>query len=363
MNQDHLKKVVDNMIHHTERLRSISEELLRLSNSLHEAMKPIVDSLSDQSNAATKLEKSLKASFRNTKASSVPASELGDIPDFMRENWPLAIPPNCLLNTADQDLITKEKFRALQAAGYILDTVGLSTITSKRILDFGCGKGYITKEMAARSSGQSLVVGYDIDDELIKQCNTDHTPNIHRLRIRRFTPPHFDNQDETSLQFTIDKQVVESNGPYDLIYIYDVLDQLVGEDPIDVLEWIGSLITPDGFIFVRTHPWTSRHGGNIHETYNKAYLHLTMTADEFLKHDMDLPHNLKIVRPLAAYEKWVSESGLKIHHRNSITKKVEAFFEGPVLDRIIKINWAGSLSRDQALKIMSNEFIDFVLVK
>lgn len=347
MNRDHLKKVVDNMIHHTERLRSISEELHNLSNSLQEVVKPIVDSLSDQPNAAAKLEKSLKASFRNTKASSVPASELGDIPDFMRANWPLAIPPNCLLNTADQDLIIKEKFRALQAAGYILDTVGLSTTTNKRILDFGCGKGYITKEMAARSSGQSLVVGYDIDDELIKQCDANH----------------IGNQDETPLQFTIDKQAVETNGPYDLIYIYDVLDQLVGEDPIDVLEWIGSLITPDGFIFIRTHPWTSRHGGNIHETHNKAYLHLAMTSDEFLKHDINPPHNLKIVRPLAAYEKWISESGLKIHHRNSITKKVETFFEGPVLDRIIKINWAGSLSRDQALKIMSNEFIDFVLVK
>lgn len=334
------------MIYHTERLRSISEELHNLSSSLQEAMEPIVDSLRNQSNAAsnaaTKLEKALKTSFRNIKATSVPSSELGDIPDFMRENWPLAVPLSQTPHNIDEKgLIVREKFRALQAAGLILDSAGLSTTTNKNILDFSCGNGYITKEMAARSSGGSTIVGYGSAFSTV----TGEDENA-KLPI-----------------YTNSKDKVENIGPYNLIYAYHVLDQLVDEDPIDVLKWLGSLLTSDGRIFIRTHPWTSRHGGNIHEQSNKAYLHLALTTDELLSHGISAPHNLKIVRPLAAYEKWISESGLKIVSRDMVTKKVESFFHGPILDRIIKINWAGSLNKDQALKIMSNEFIDFVLTQ
>jgi hypothetical protein len=130
-----------------------------------------------------------------------------------------------------------------------------------------------------------------------------------------------------------------------------------------MLIWLRDVLTPNGKIFIRTHPWTARHGGHSYEHINKAFIHLVFTPDELFQSGVKPDHNLKIVRPMATYEKWFVEAGLKITDRNIQAEPVEPFFHGHLLERMIKVTWGGKIDKEQAHKIMTNSFIDYKLVR
>lgn len=259
----------------------------------------------------------------------MPANELGPSPDFQNEDWPVAV---------DQDLIVPETgeperiYRALQ----IKELIGIPT-DDQIVLDCGCGEGFVAQELANTAT---KVVGYD-------------------LKVTDWESRAKDN-----LIFTTEKQKVESSGPFNLIILYDVLDHLEAEDPPSFLTWLASLLAPEGKVFVRTHPWTSRHGGHLYDTVNKAFVHLTMTTDELVTAGLHLKEpNIRVVRPMAAYEAWFKKAGLSTHDKRVKTTEVEPFFSDEVLDRIIKTTWAGTVEPDTARKIMANTFVDYTLTK
>lgn len=224
---------------------------------------------------------------------------------------------------------SEKQFRALQIARI------LGNFENQTVLDVGCDEGYVSHELGHQAK---KVVGYDIRE----------SANWQRLT-------------SGIVSFTTDRNLVELN-KYDSIILYDVLDHLEGEEPIKFMIWLHSLLAAGGTIFVRTHPWTSKHGGHLYENgHNAAFIHLAMTPDELIQAGINIPPNLRLNRPMAAYDHFFREAGLKVDKRKGHVEPVDPFFSNELLDRIIKITWKGSIDREEALKIMSNSFIDYNL--
>lgn len=301
-------------------------ELLASIRALKTAPTAPITSIDTQPKSGNSPKEPTKPTTISAKATSLPATELGPTPSITAE-WPQAVDPKL---DVSQKGDAEKRYRAMQICGLI----GIS-FDNKRILDCGCGEGHVTEEMALRAK---KVVGYD-------------------ARI------HSRWQNSPTVTFTNQQETAESNGPYDHIVLYDTLDHLLGTDPIHMLTWLRDMLTTDGSMFIRTHPWTARHGGHAYEHINKAFIHLALTSDELSQLDVKPDHNLKIARPMATYEKWFADAGLKITHREIHAEPVEPFFQGDLLERIIKVTWGGKIDKEQAHKIMTNSFIDYMLVR
>lgn len=258
-------------------------------------------------------------------AESLSAHLLGPTPNVNDEDWPQAVSPFMIVRT---DI--EKQFRAVQIVGLIP-----MALEGMNVLDCGCGEGQIAGEVAARAK---RVTAYD------PFCDQDKW------------------QDKPNLLFTNNLDVVQERGPYDAILLYDVIDHLEGESPATFLATMGKLLAPNGRVFMRAHPWTSKHGSHLYETnLNKAYAHLALTPDELVIAGFDVKPNLRIVRPMAAYEQFAKTAGLKVLDRKGHNDPVEPYFSGELLDRIIGVTWKGEIAPEDALKIMSNSLIDYIL--
>ncbi len=223
----------------------------------------------------------------------------------------------------------EKQFRALQIARL------LGNFDDQTVLDVGCDEGYIAREIGHHAK---KVVGYDIRE------NT----NWQKLS-------------NGVVSFTTDRSLVDAH-QYDTIVLYDVLDHLQGEEPVKFMSWLNSMLAPDGKIFVRTHPWTAKHGGHLYEHgHNKAFLHLAFTPDELIQMGAEVPSVLKFNRPRATYGHIFREAGLKVADSKGHSEPVDSFFSGDLLNRIIKVTWKGAIDPAGALKIMANSFIDYTL--
>lgn len=264
-------------------------------------------------------------------AQSLPVDQLGPAPEFRNNSeWPQAVPPQLIVSTDTNDPI-KKQFRAVQMVGLM----GVPT-SGMRVLDCGCGEGYTSDEIAKTAAA---VVGYDIT-----------------------ASKTWENFSRPNLQYTTNRRDVDSDALFDFVILYDVIDHLEGEGPDEFLRWVASLLAPGGRVFLRCHPWTSRHGGHLYEKINKAYIHLALTTDEMTRLGFKLMPNLKISRPLATYDNLITKAGFTIENRKGHTEPVEKFFSGEILDRIIKVTWRGTIDHQTALKIMGNQFIDYTLI-
>lgn len=259
-------------------------------------------------------------------ATSQPQNQLGPTPNIHDENWPQAVDPTMITTTE-----TTKQFRALQI------TQLLPPHHNHNTLDLGCGEGHTTKEIANTAK---KVTGYD------------HTPH-----------PNWQNQTKDNLILTTNKTTVQEQAPYDTIIIYDVLDHTTNDTPQNLLKWATTLLTPNGTIFLRTHPWTSRTGAHTYETHNKAYIHLALTTEEQIEQNIPQQPNQKITRPMAAYEHWIKEAQLQITDKKVKTTPIEPYITQHLLPRIIKINWNGNLDPNTAQKILTNTYIDYTLKK
>jgi 2-polyprenyl-3-methyl-5-hydroxy-6-metoxy-1,4-benzoquinol methylase len=274
---------------------------------------------------------------RNLYANSLPLEDLGPTPDLSDADWPEAIPQNLIV----EDKAEPEKqFRALQACG-IMNNLGVKFEEAK-VLDFGCGEGHITREIGNHAA---KVVGYDI------------TPN-EKWVVK-----------ETDVcTYTEYFEQVQAQAPYDIIIAYDVLDHAVRLEPVELLKRCRAMLSDDGKVFVRFHPWTSRTGGHLYDQKNKAYAHLAITAAEYSNMMLTLPtelgsrYNIKVNRPRATYEGWIKDAGLQILETKAKSTKVEDYFDS-LMDRIIGVTWAGKIPVEKAKKIMELQTLDYLLSK
>lgn len=238
--------------------------------------------------------------------------------------WPPAVNENLIIDKNDEN---EKKERGQGIIELYLD----ETLQDKKFLDYGCGEGHVV-EAAAKVSEFSI--GYDIKPS-IKWEETNCT----------------DNWDK-----------VIKNGPYDVVLLFDVLDHLIHENPVDVLKKIKSIMKQNGSLYVRFHPITSRCATHSYHKLNKAFIHLVLTHDEMTElfpNEEDYLINNGPTRPIKTYEEYIRESGLVIEQRNQITEKCEDFFKNPNIAEIIQ-NKIGFNEFPEFQ--MSLNFIDYKLI-
>lgn len=249
--------------------------------------------------------------------------------DINSKSWPQAVEPALICDPNNE---TEKIERSKGIIEVYLD----DSIKDKKILDFGCGEGHLISSSA--EFGPKMVVGYDVNQNK--------------------TWAGFNLNDSQKLTTTWEEVV--ANAPYDYVIAFDVLDHLENETPINCLKKIKSVMNTNSKLYVRFHPYTSRHATHLYQGLNKAFVHLFMTEDEIKQQYPDLKPTKceKITRPLATYEKYIQEAGFKVLNRREVTENVEDFFANQDRSNII----CKHLEFDSFPKFqLSLCFVDYVL--
>ena len=250
---------------------------------------------------------------------------------LLSDKWPEAVNPN-LICQPDSESDKMERGRG------IVELMIEEDLKDLKVLDFGCGEGqcaYVSTEYSPK-----LVVGYDI-----KQSQT------------------WTGYSKENLLFTTNFQDVMDKGPYDVIVLFDVIDHAKNEDATSILKKAQSVLSDNGKIYMRCHPFTSRHATHLYHDINKAYIHLVFSPEEvkqLVPSSKYVEQNNGVTRPIASYSKFIESASLQVVTRRDIISKVEPFFKIPKLaERIIKHTQFDEFPEFQ----MSMDFLDYVLKK
>jgi 2-polyprenyl-3-methyl-5-hydroxy-6-metoxy-1,4-benzoquinol methylase len=247
--------------------------------------------------------------------------------ELIGDSWPVAVPSELICNAAsEQDKADR--------ANNILSMFVPRSPENLKFLDFGCGEGHVAKEAAMRKA--NLSVGYDIKQqgELAWNERNDNfllTPN-----------------------FTEAKEL----GPYDIILMYDVLDHC--DEPENLLKQVKELSKPTTTIYIRCHPWCSRHGGHLYNQMNKAWVHLIFTPEELASLGLTPPNpSQRVLFPIGTYKQYFQRVGLKFDEPDIQRTEIEDFFK---TNNIV----SNRLSKTFAIKNfpewqMTQGFLDYVV--
>lgn len=237
------------------------------------------------------------------------------------EDWPAAVDP--------EQICADDPEKKADRANNILDLQVCENLKDKKFLDYGCGGGEVVFEASKREAN---AFGYDIN------------------------PSKFETHD----LLTADFEAVRKMAPFDVILVHDVLDHIEHIDPLQALCQIKEVLAPHGRVYVRNHPWSSRHGGHLYNTKNKAFMHLVFDEIELARiGGYAADYNIRVVDPLGTYRYWFSETGFDVKEEYPIKHDVEKFFTQPSLVwEKLKRHWPES---DTQVGILEIEFVEYVL--
>lgn len=259
-----------------------------------------------------------------------PSGEFEQLQELLfSSRWPAAV-------NADEICDDSSENEKMERGRGVLDVMVPQSLEGLKFLDFGCGEGHSV--MAAKER-KAFSVGYDINCQF----------------LNRFP------QLPEGVLFTNAWDEVVSQGPYDVILLFDVLDHLEEEEPSTVLGKVASVLKDTGTVHLRVHPWGSRHATHLYKKLNKAFAHIVFTEEEMAKLVGTHEKNLGIRWPLRQYAEFFAAVGME-YTRTEHTQPVEDFFKNTplVTQRIIK-NYTqdGKFPEFQ----MSMQFLDYVLRK
>jgi len=240
--------------------------------------------------------------------------------------WPEAVPQHLMCGPTKEDQVKRAKA--------VLDMMLDRGLSGARLLDFGCGEGWIANEALKR--GCALATGYD------------NTPN--------------DNWEEFDggAQFTSVYNEVPKH-QYDIVFLYDVLDHAF--EPEEVMQQVRECVKDDGVVYVRCHPWTSRHATHLWKKgINKAYLHLFFTWEEMKTLLGEPPTFTRPEKyPITAYHNWFKKD-FNIIKECPLEEPVSEFFYVPAFkDLLANEQGIAKQDIDNFIDSMKLQFVDFVL--
>jgi SAM-dependent methyltransferase len=240
--------------------------------------------------------------------------------------WPPAIPQfQADAKPSELDMVHR--------ANAVLDMSIRESVEGVRFLDYGCGDGYIASQMQHR--GADSITGYDI------------VPS-----------EHWEKLGNNKVNYTCDVNSLPAQG-FDRIFLYDVLDHTV--DPEGVMKHIKYLAAPGSIIYIRCHPWTSKHASHLPKFgLNKAYIHLFINYDELVNLGFKPLFTRVEKKPLEAYRWWFHE--FKITKENPIYENVSDFFYVPSFKELLANEQGVSHEQiDDFMKILEIQFVDYIL--
>lgn len=247
--------------------------------------------------------------------------------------WPVAVD--------EQNACDGSEEEKLHRAAATVSSLVTDDIIDKSILDYGCDEGHLSYVLSNLYSAKK-VVGFETGKARSKFDST------------------------SDLVFTDVWNMAAGLGPFDIIIANDVLDH--GE-PDKHLEAMKRAKSQTGKIFVRCHPWCSRHGAHLQGQLNRAYLHLVFSEAELLGMGLTTKPCLSLINPLESYRKLFKEHGLTVLRERVVRRDVDLFFTqtSRVLRRI-KDKWQGSSQEQYRTgaefphEHMSIEFVNYVLI-
>jgi hypothetical protein len=240
--------------------------------------------------------------------------------------WPKAVPNELMCDESSE----KDK---MDRANGILSVFVTELVEGKNVLDFGTGEGHLP--YAAHKAGARVSVGYDMAaDFKLKSADT--------------------------LLYTNMWHEVVANGPYDVIVLFDVIDHLEYETPVNVFLNLKTILKRNGKIYVRYHPFISKHGSHMYKKINKAFPHLVFTDTEMqlIMPDHVPMSNITVLHPIKTYEEYANNSGFKVVQEKITRTKIDDFFKNDLVSkRICELTGSQVLPESQ----MEIEFVDHVL--
>lgn len=293
--------------------------------------------LQEMQDTIAKLEVTL-AQMKSSLASATPSStppegsfeQLKEL--LMSDKWPVAANKNLICDPSNET----DKIERGRGVVELMVEVDLA---NKKFLDYGCGEGHSAVYAATRNP--TIAVGYDLKNQ------------------------GWDAHKADKLLLTTNWDDVVANAPYDAILLFDVIDHLEGSDtPTTTLEKVRSILAHDGKIYLRVHPFMSRHALHNYHDLNKGFIQLVFTPDEL---KLLLPdakfvewNQGHVTTPLASYKKIFDDAALEIVNTRPVKDTVEPFFKAPsIAKRIMDTTNFQQLPEFQ----MGMQFIDYVLKK
>ena len=238
--------------------------------------------------------------------------------------WPPAVDEHLIVKSNNLDEL---KERAKGIIEFFID----QPLNDKKFLDYGCGNGLVVNESTLTSK---YSIGYDIK-------NSDYWNDIN---------------------CTTDWNKIIENGPYDIVLAFDVLDHLINENPVDVLKKIRKVMTKNGVLYVRFHPFISRTAIHSYKKLNKAYLHLVLNEEQLnqlLPNEDDYIPNYGPTRPIKTYDEYIKEAGFIIEDRQEERFFPEEFFKSPNISKLIQSKTGFNEYPEFQLSL---EFLDYKLI-
>ncbi len=201
-----------------------------------------------------------------------------------------------------------------------------------RILDYGCGEGYVT--YALKKYGFNII-GYDVKDYETWE-------------------KYFDR-----IMFSNDIDDQRLSRPYDLIILYDVIDHMDITRLVETFSRIRKMLDPNGHIFLRCHPFSSRHGRHL--MYNKSHVHLVLNNGELTNNNIDIGGDIKVTKPHTFYDDLFKLLSFKTDSKLIHNTPVDEYVTKNLIEKI-KINHYNLYDDMSDIKAnLSVDFIDYLI--